>query len=355
MVDICFIVPVYKVKETYVRTCVDSLLAQKGWDVQIVLVDDCSPDNCGAVCDQLALEDDRITVIHKQKNEGVSRARTTGLEVCDAKWVSFVDSDDWLDADLGERIQKYLVEAPKEPDILIFSGYRSYPSREDPDMLYADVRNWSKDNDTIKDLQITAMTTALKGTPVYALSIESVCAKLYNVEFLRRSGVTFSAIPHREDSLFIQEILDQANFVMQVPEYGYHYRMTGGSAVNKFRVDGPAEQRAYLDLLFANAKKKERSQQYQKALHVAAFLSMQIVITQHFFHPENPKSYLERQKDCRKYFAEEPYRSVFSFVKMPELKRNHLIKALCIRTGWFDGVSILRKLYFEKKDFDVYD
>lgn len=355
MVDVCFVVPVYKVKEEYLRKCVESLQAQQGWSVQIVLVDDCSPDNCGAVCDQLAQGDDRITVIHKEKNEGVSRARTTGLTACNAKWVSFVDSDDWLDTDLGVRIGGHLAAAPQEPDILIFSGYRSYPSWEDPDMVEAAVKTWSRSEDTVKDLQIMAMTTALKGTPVYTLSIESVCAKLYKVAFLKESGVHFSAIPHREDCLFIQEILDEAGFVMQVPEYGYHYRMTGGSAVNKFRKDAPAEQRAFVDLLFAHAKKKERSAAYEKALYVSAFLSMQIVITQHFFHPDNPADALEKQRACAKYFAEEPFRSVFRHVKMSEWKRNHLIKALCIRSGWFAGVSVLRNLYFRKKDFDVYE
>lgn len=355
MVDVCFVVPVYKVKEEYLRACVDSLRNQQGWSVQIVLVDDCSPDHCGAVCDRLAREDERITVIHKEKNEGVSRARSSGLEVCDAKWVSFVDSDDWLDTDLGERIGKRLEQAEQEPDILIFSGYRSYPAWEDPDMVGTDVKCWSREKDTVKDLQIMAMTTALKGTPVYTLSIESVCAKLYNVEFLKKSGVKFSAIPHREDCLFIQEILDEAGFVMQVPEYGYHYRMTGGSAVNKFRPEGPAEQRAFVDLLFAHGRKKERSEAYTKALYVSAFLSMQIVITQHFFHPDNPKPLLQRQKECRAYFKEEPYRSVFAHVTTGEMKRNHMIKALCIKTHWYAGVSALRNLYFRKKEFDVYE
>lgn len=92
------IVPVYKV-ENYLRRCVDSILEQTYRDFQLVLVDDGSPDNCGAICDDYAKKDSRVAVIH-QENRGLSAARNTGIDWAfansDSEWITFVDSDDWV-------------------------------------------------------------------------------------------------------------------------------------------------------------------------------------------------------------------------------------------------------------------
>ncbi len=92
---ISVIVPVYKV-EPYLRRCIDSILAQTYTNFEIILVDDGSPDTCGAICDEYAVKDKRIKVIH-QENRGLSGARNTGLEVAGGEFISFIDSDDAVD------------------------------------------------------------------------------------------------------------------------------------------------------------------------------------------------------------------------------------------------------------------
>ena len=98
MPQISVIVPVYNV-EPYLRRCVDSILAQSFTNFELILVDDGSPDNCGTICDEYAAKDDRIHVIH-QKNGGLSAARNAGIDWAyansDSRWISFIDSDDWV-------------------------------------------------------------------------------------------------------------------------------------------------------------------------------------------------------------------------------------------------------------------
>ena len=95
---ISVIIPVYKV-EPYLHRCVDSILAQTFQDFEIILVDDGSPDRCGAICDEYAALDTRIHVIHKE-NGGLSSARNAGIDWAfqnsDSQWLAFVDSDDWV-------------------------------------------------------------------------------------------------------------------------------------------------------------------------------------------------------------------------------------------------------------------
>lgn len=97
---ISVIVPVYKV-ERYLKKCVDSILAQTFTDFELWLVDDGSPDDCGAMCDEYARMDARVHVIHK-KNGGLSDARNAALDVMQGKYVFFVDSDDWIAPDALE-------------------------------------------------------------------------------------------------------------------------------------------------------------------------------------------------------------------------------------------------------------
>lgn len=101
MSKISVIVPVYKV-EPYLRRCVDSILNQSFREFDLILVDDGSPDSCGAICDAYGAKDDRVHVIH-QKNGGLSAARNSGIDWAfansDSGWLTFIDSDDWVHRD----------------------------------------------------------------------------------------------------------------------------------------------------------------------------------------------------------------------------------------------------------------
>ena len=99
---ISVIVPVYKV-EDYLERCIESIMAQTYTQLEIILVDDGSPDGCPQLCDSLAKKDKRIRVIH-QKNGGLSDARNTGLDTCRGKKICFVDSDDYVSPDYIETL-----------------------------------------------------------------------------------------------------------------------------------------------------------------------------------------------------------------------------------------------------------
>lgn len=99
---ISVIVPIYKV-EAYLPKCVDSIRNQTYRNLEIILVDDGSPDGCGALCEEYARADSRIQVIHKP-NGGLSSARNAGLDIASGDWIAFVDSDDWIEPDTYEAM-----------------------------------------------------------------------------------------------------------------------------------------------------------------------------------------------------------------------------------------------------------
>lgn len=114
MPQVSIIVPVYKV-EPYIRRCLDSILAQTFTDWECILVDDGSPDQSGAICDEYAVRDARFVVIH-QENQGVTRARANGVALARGEWINFVDSDDEIPPD---SLKKLLSFTSSEVDIVV--------------------------------------------------------------------------------------------------------------------------------------------------------------------------------------------------------------------------------------------
>ncbi len=124
---ISVIVPIYKV-EKYLAQCVESILAQTHKELEIILVDDGSPDGCGAMCDDYAKRDSRVKVIHKE-NGGLSDARNAGLAVCTGDYIGFVDSDDYIAPDMYETLAAF---AEKEDlDVAMCGVTDLWPDREE--------------------------------------------------------------------------------------------------------------------------------------------------------------------------------------------------------------------------------
>lgn len=128
---VSIIVPIYKV-EPYLRRCLDSIVNQTYTNLEIILVDDGSPDGCPQICDEYAAKDKRIVVIHKE-NGGLSDARNAGLDICKGEYVSFVDSDDWVHKKYIEELIKIAIK--KNADITIgnhFLAHEGYIDKAAP-------------------------------------------------------------------------------------------------------------------------------------------------------------------------------------------------------------------------------
>lgn len=116
MVCLSVIIPVYKV-ENYLRQCIDSIIAQDFHDIEVILVDDGSPDSCPQICDEYAEKYDYIKVIHKE-NGGLSSARNTGIQAANGKYIIFMDSDDWWNHDVS--VKEIFSKVCAKPDVEMF-------------------------------------------------------------------------------------------------------------------------------------------------------------------------------------------------------------------------------------------
>lgn len=130
---VSIIVPVYKVEEKYLERCINSLREQSLKNIEIILVDDGSPDRCGEICDNYAAKDSRICVIHKE-NGGLSSARNAGYYMAKGEWLMFVDGDDWIEPEMCGEMYKVGVESNVQ--IVMSNLCRDYGHTSTPYNIY---------------------------------------------------------------------------------------------------------------------------------------------------------------------------------------------------------------------------
>lgn len=200
---VSIIVPIYNV-ENYLERCVHSLINQTYSNLEIILVDDGSTDNSGFLCDKLANIDSRIRVIH-QKNKGLSGARNTGLGYISGDFVAFVDSDDWIEQEMLEKM-------------VTFSITHSLPVVE-CDLVRKEKfqTNSGNSNDYISNIE-SRKETLLR---VIDNKFFSVCRRIYSSTILK--GLNFPEGKTAEDVYFTIEVLKRIDKIgyLQVPFYNY--------------------------------------------------------------------------------------------------------------------------------------
>lgn len=212
---VSIIVPVYNV-ERYIENCVRSLLNQDYRNIEVILVDDGSPDGCGAIIDQLNIEDNRIIVVH-QNNKGVSSARNAGLSIATGYYVTFVDGDDWVES----NYVSYFVKLMKESGCNIAMNKNNY----------SDVRAISNDNQYV--VSSDKVTEWIYLGDIFV----AVWNKMYKKSIIEKYNIRFNEdIWYGEGMLFNVEILQYVNEVIIGEKSVYHQTFNPDSAMRKFNL-----------------------------------------------------------------------------------------------------------------------
>lgn len=225
---VSIIVPVYKAKE-YLDQCVQSLCSQSYSNLEIVLVDDGSPDECPTLCDTLAAQDIRIHVIHKE-NEGAAFARKAGLDVTSGQYVLFLDGDDWLDSDAVSTCVE--VAQQDNADCVMFGYVREYTGKSILNPLFP--QDFSYDR-TLSEEKIHRRIVGLVGEelrePQRIDNLSSFCMRLFRTEVARRGRfISDREIGTSEDTIFNLYALDGCR-ISYINRCFYHYRKTNAQSI----------------------------------------------------------------------------------------------------------------------------
>lgn len=262
---ISIIVPIYKV-EPYLNKCVQSIVDQTYENLEIILVDDGSPDNCPAICDAWAAKDSRVKVIHKE-NGGLSDARNAGLAIAKGDYVAFVDSDDYIEpafiadlhaalsrtgADIAECGVSYVDESGN-----VLRHRPAAPERELD--------------------RIGALRKLVLEEGVY----QTVWNKLYRREMI--DGILFEKGKYHEDDFWTYQVFDRMEKLVLVDKPLYNYLQRGGSII------GVGYNLKRLDGLEARVLRMKHLQKYDEL----TALTRQYLILDCMWHYQSAKCHLQ--------------------------------------------------------------
>ena len=213
---ISVIVPIYQV-EAYLEECLDSILNQTYRQLEIILIDDGSPDRCGEICDRYASQDSRIKVIH-QTNQGLSAARNAGMDMATGEYISFIDSDDYIAPHFYEKLLEGFKEHP-EAKVTACQVFKNEDGKITP--LICNRRH-----------QFPTIHTSLWcQDAILGKTYVNVWNKLYQAELLKE--IRFCKGRIVEDVLFMYDFLpiciNQQALLLLLPDYLYYYRIRQGS------------------------------------------------------------------------------------------------------------------------------
>lgn len=203
------IIPVYNAAP-YLSSCLDSLLACSGEDLEVIVVDDGSQDDSGRICDEYAERDKRVTVFH-QANKGVSAARNLGLEHAHGEWISFVDADDEV---LPGYVEACLHrEHPADVAYFAHEGY--------------ELKEWVCRDRADIETCLLELKRNNQGFEFYGYTWN----KFFRASIIREHGLRFPIeLNHREDEFFTTEYIHFATSVEVLPAPLYRYRMDNNGA-----------------------------------------------------------------------------------------------------------------------------
>lgn len=233
---VSIIIPCYGV-EKYLDRCLESVVNQTLQEIEIILVDDKSPDKVPIMCEEWAKKDPRISVVHKEKNEGLGFARNTGMKKVSGEYVAFLDSDDFIDK---QMYQKLYETAKRYADLqAVFCSVNRvdalgniYAVNQEYDSFTEITSNEECRRIGMEIVSPMAKTSLLKYT-------QSVWHGIYNFDFIKRNHLHFCSEREfiSEDIIFDIDFMSVANHIAYVPE-AYNYYCDNSTSLSKtFRKD----------------------------------------------------------------------------------------------------------------------
>jgi len=340
---VSFIIPVYNV-EPFLEQCLDSIREQTVSEWEMILVDNGSTDKSGVICDKYASTDNRITVVH-QDNKGPASARNIGVRLAKGQWISFVDSDDWIETSYIEKLQDYFDDKYD----CIFYAYDIVSEDSIKRVLDKAAVKAEVSEEEIKILEKQSIDTGIDGeyTPVNKYRGQ-VWTKLYRREFLLANDLwARESLMRCQDVMFNLDVYGKAKRAMFVPEVLYHYRHLTNSLCHQYN----DKQKVYLDRFVKEIGKylSDTNQfgNYKSEYDIRVAVTLVNCCFLDFCHPMNRERYKERKQKFKEKKNSEPYAGALERV---DIKRLGMVKGIlvwAVKQNLFFALCIFS--YIEKK------
>lgn len=331
-IDVSVIVPVYNAAADYLRECIESVLGQSLKSTELVLISDGAGDAQLKVMHEYD-NNERVQII-LQDNQGVSAARNAGIAAARGKYITFVDSDDYIDKDMCKEALD-AIEA-RDCQVLLWGSYKFDEKRIEKYMPYnRDI--YLFDLDGKKNLQLKTMSGVLPvfGTEATKYGSGSACSKMYSKAFLDENSLRFPVgIKRAEDVNFHIRVFEAADKISYLNRNFYYYRQNAESATYQYREGGIAVFTDALNCLWDFIKNKDDD--FKEVYYMRCMFFLLESMDMDYLNKNNPKSFSIRASELKAAIDSEPYKSAIAnmdgrFLSLIKKIPYYLIKFRCVK------------------------
>ena len=292
---VSIIIPIYKV-EKFLKQGLDSVIAQTYKNLEIILIDDGSPDNCGKICDEYAEKDSRIRVIHKE-NGGVSSARNAGIEVSTGEWIYFMDPDDYIELEMIEEMLSFAKKTQTDMCFCDFDKFRGNQIKLK--------KSLKTDREVFKDMK------NLNNLVDYMSGMGSCCF------FIVRSGCLKGKVEYNGDFKIHEDLLCKLSIYGNITSFSYlhkifyHYRVSEKGAYTTQRLANGYDE--FVVRVYEEMIKIMKSQAYPENSDIIANSQLINKLSNVADYAFNRKdiSFWERKQIIKKFISSDNLRNAF--------------------------------------------
>lgn len=325
MPKISVIVPVYNV-ERYIDKCLDTLVNQTLKDIEIIVVDDGSPDKSSDIYNKYAARDERVKII-KKMNAGVSEARNTGMEAATGELFMFVDSDDWLPLDGCEIL--YDQYEKTQADMILADAYIVTDGRVKKNDVFCEAFT-TEDKDFFKAYQKACIGYCYNPKPAIKWNIPGLGSpwnKLFKSSIIKEHNLRFDPYVKGiyDDNLFTLHYLMHIRSLSYVKKPVYYFRLVSGSLTQGYKANTLEINSRIFERINDFMEETGKREYYLEAFYVYVIRRFSKSMNVYFFADNNEKTKKEAFEKLRKTINEEPYRSAIKYVDKKKLLGNHKV------------------------------
>lgn len=330
MPKISVIVPVYNVAD-FIEKCVKSITAQTLEDIEIILVNDGSDDNSAEICEELAKGDNRIKFFN-QENSGVSAARNKGLDNASGEWVTFVDSDDWIEPSMCEKALDAAVRS--DADIVVWSFWTE---KNGTSIKSHFISQKSGDITSEKNLIQAKMISRyadgdIKGNVV---SAGATWGKLCRRSLIEENKIRFVVgLTRAQDTVFWLNVFERAEKIEFIDECLYHYLLSGVSICTgtKYIPDCNIPFEMLMNEYSKFIKRyHNKDVLYINAFYQRAYQVIEWYLKHNFLNEQNKKSFFERSREFKALISSKRYSRAMKKLDTSILPKSTKILAVLLK------------------------
>lgn len=336
MIKISAIIPVYKVKEAYLRKCIESVLNQTMRELELIIVADGTSEECLSICREYACKDQRVGIIY-QENQGVSVARNVGMDRARGEYIIFLDADDWIELDICENAYEYA--KAQLAQILIFSYDQVRGKKKIPFRIGDSRKNYSMPEIEQMKLGILRYSQRMK-----SVNVTTVWCKLYETSFLRENKLAFiKGLKRGEDMMFNLYALDYVDRVASLDMVGYHYRLNEESESQVYTPEIVSLSEEMLGYIKEYIKRTKKNKDFISGYYAYSLSALYEQMYMYYFSSQNTASLGEKVHDFLCVAKSKPYSLAHRGVKWNKISPRLRILAMSYR---LHGMGVFCYVYF---------